>query len=287
MEAINILVIGKRGQLGSAFLNICEESTHNITTLGRPEADLTDRNKIAELLNSINPDIVINAAAYTAVDDAEENEGLAFELNAVGPHFLAKTCKEKGIPLIHISTDYVFDGTNPSPYLPQDDVAPVNAYGRSKLAGEWGCRTTHPEGAYIVRTSWVFSQWGSNFVKTMLKVAEGRESLDVVDDQIGSPTYVTDLANAILLMAEQIVSGSVDSPGVYHFANSGTCSWHEFAEQILATKDITVNKTTSDKFPRPAKRPQFSKLDTSKIESTFSLKIKSWQDALAECLKHL
>jgi dTDP-4-dehydrorhamnose reductase len=287
MKPLNILVIGKNGQLGSAFTKLTNQTPHQITVLGRPEADLTDRIKIIKLLSRIEANIVVNAAAYTAVDDAEASEDLAFELNAIGPHHLANACKEKGIPLIHVSTDYVFDGTNAALYSPEDDVAPINAYGRSKLAGEWGCSATYSEGVYIIRTSWVFSEWGSNFVKTMLKIAEGRDTLDVVDDQVGSPTYVYDLAVAILNISEQICTKGIRAPGVYHYANTGTCSWYEFAEKILASKEVSVNKTTSDNFPRPAKRPQFSKLENSKIQQTFNLQIRSWQEALDECKHNL
>ena len=287
MDPINILVIGKSGQLGSAFFKINQASPHRITVIGRPKMDLTKSSQIRELLTEVKPDIVINAAAYTAVDDAETNEDLAFELNAIGPHGLSKECKKMSLPLIQVSTDYVFDGSSATPYKPEDQVAPLSAYGRSKLAGEWACMANYSEGTYVVRTSWVFSQWGNNFVKTMLQLSVGRESLDVVNDQIGSPTYVCDLAEAIIQMCEQIHTQQVDAPGVYHFANTGTCSWYEFAQEILQDKPITVHQTTSDKFPRPAKRPQFSKLNLHRIETTFNIKIRSWQTALHDCIKQL
>jgi len=289
MHLPKILVFGKSGQLGSALQHLSEgHPAFEIKVMGRPEADLTNHGRIASLLKSENPVGLINAAAYTAVDDAEADEAQAFALNAVATHWLAKCAQELDIPLIHISTDYVFDGAQSTPYTPEDNIAPINAYGRSKLAGEWACLGTHPSKSYVVRTSWVYSEWGSNFVKTMLKLGETRDVLSVVDDQVGSPTYVVDLAQACLKMMQQIVAGRVDNPGVYHYSNAGTCSWYEFAQEIFHSSDgMTVSKTTSDNFPRPARRPQFSKLDTTKVEQVFGLQPRLWREALQSCLERL
>lgn len=284
-----LLVFGRRGQLGTALHTFGQSHEQfEIRVLGRPDVDLTDSRSVAALIDTENPDGIINAAAYTAVDDAEQDEENAFRLNATAPHWLAKCAKKRDIPLIHVSTDYVFDGNSETPYRPNDDIAPINTYGRTKLAGEWGCLGTHPDKTYVVRTSWVYSEWGSNFVKTMLKLGETRTELAVVHDQVGSPTYAADLAQACLDMMSQILDGVVDAPGIYHFSNAGTCSWFEFAQEIFkSSESMNLSETTSEKFPRPAKRPQFSKLDVTKFEETFSITTRPWQNALDECLKNL
>ena len=289
MSKPKITVFGKSGQLGSALHALSQsDGPFEIKVVGRPEGDLTNHANVRNLLLSEKPVGIINAAAYTAVDDAETDEARAFKLNAEAPHWLATFAKELAIPLIHISTDYVFDGSQDTPYRPEDDIAPINAYGRSKLAGEWGCLGAHPAMTYVIRTSWVYSEWGSNFVKTMLKLGESRDSLSVVHDQVGSPTYAMDLAQACIHMVQKIIQHEVNAPGIYHYTNAGACSWYEFAEEIFKfAPPMSLTKTSSDQFPRPAKRPQYSKLDSRKLGSTFGLKIRPWQEALHECMKNL
>lgn len=289
MSKQKIIVFGKSGQLGSALQAMAQSNcAFEIKVVGRPEGDLTNHVNIRDLLLSEKPAGIINAAAYTAVDDAEEDEANAFALNAEAPYWLATYAKELSIPLIHISTDYVFNGKKHTPYSPEDDIAPINAYGRSKLAGEWGCLSAHPSMTYVIRTSWVYSEWGNNFVKTMLKLGESRDELSVVDDQVGSPTYATDLAQACIYVMQKVLHHEVSAPGIYHYSNAGACSWYGFAEEIFRlSQPMTLTKTSSDKFPRPAKRPQFSKLDSSKLEETFGLKTRPWQEALHECMGKL
>lgn len=289
MAEHKIIVFGRSGQLASALHALGQSnSAFEIKVVGRPDGDLTNHTKIRELLLSEKPAGIINAAAYTAVDDAEEDEANAFALNATAPHWLAQFSRDLAIPLIHISTDYVFNGKQDTPYSPEDDIAPINAYGRSKLAGEWACLSAHPAMTYVIRTSWVYSEWGSNFVKTMLKLGESRDKLSVVHDQIGSPTYATDLAEACIHLMDKVITREVSAPGIYHYTNAGSCSWYEFAEEIFKfAQPMTLTKTTSDQFPRPAKRPQFSKLDSSKLEATFGLKTRPWQEALHECMEKL
>lgn len=286
-----ILVIGKTGQLGSAYQHLAQStaqsSPQELTILGRPEADLTQPSSFKSLIDQYQPQLVINAAAYTAVDEAEDHPNQAFTLNALGPHHLASLCATENIPLIHLSTDYVFSGESTTPYEPHHAPAPINAYGRSKLAGEWACTAAHPQGSYIIRTSWVFSPWGKNFVKTMLQLAETRNELSIVDDQNGSPTSALDLARATLKIAEQIITKQTNAPGLYHYSNTGTCTWHGFAQEILSTKGTKLNTTSSDAFPTKAQRPTNSKLNTSKLQDTFQLTIPTWQNALQETLQHL
>ena len=282
------LVIGRSGQLGSAFSSLSSSSeAFAIRVIGRPDVDMLCAQSITEIIAQEQPNIVINASAYTAVDDAEQAESDAFALNATATAHLATACEQSQIPLLHISTDYVFDGSSEEPYQPNDPVAPINAYGRTKLAGEWACQACHPNGSYIIRTSWVFSEYGNNFVKTMLKLAETRDELAIVNDQYGAPTYARDLATACLEMAQQITSDSTPAAGLYHITNTGFCSWHGFATEILKDHSTTVNETSSANFPRPAQRPQYSKLCTTSTQKTFQLSLRPWQDALADCLQAL
>jgi len=287
----HILVIGKTGQLGSAYQHLAkcpqEALPQKLTILGRPEADLTDPSSLKNLISQYQPHLIINAAAYTAVDEAEDHPNQAFTLNALAPHHLAAICAEINTPLIHLSTDYVFSGQSTTPYEPHDSPAPINTYGRSKLAGEWACTAAHPHGAYIIRTSWVFSPWGKNFVKTILQLAETRNEITVVNDQNGSPTSALDLARATLQIAEKIISKQVSSPGLYHYSNTGTCTWHRFAEEILKQKSTLLDPTSSEAFPTKALRPTNSMLNTTKIQDTFQLSIPNWQVALQETLKQL
>jgi len=288
------LVFGKNGQLGaslqwqaSSFPDI------ELRTFSRAEIAISDAAAVRSAIAENKPAVVINAAAYTAVDKAESDEEAAFTGNALGPWNLANECASAGIPLIHVSTDYVFSGENDRPWLPDDAVAPLGIYGRTKLAGEWAVTATQPD-SYILRTSWVFSPWGNNFVKTMLRLGAERDELSIINDQHGCPTYAPDLAAAILEIARQRVFREKGRSGVYHFSNQGQTTWFDFAKAIFQLAEKSGRKTPSklnpiptSAYPTPAKRPKWSVMDLSSIEEEWVLQIPSWEDALARCMKAL
>jgi dTDP-4-dehydrorhamnose reductase len=286
-----ILVFGGGGQLALS-LDACQPriaGQAEIVTLDIASADITNPASVARAFATVRPALVINAAAYTAVDRAESEEKLAFVVNAMGPCHMARECAAAGIPLIHVSTDYVFDGTGDQPLQPDHPVGPLNAYGRTKLAGEWAVLATHPSASFVFRTSWVFSPWGSNFVKTMLRLATQRDEIGVVADQFGCPTYAPDLADALLQVALDLLAGKSHRPGMYHFCNSGPTHWHAFAEAIFreaAAAGRTVPRVraiTTAEYPTPAPRPAWGVLDTTSTAREFGLTIPPWQDALGRC----
>ncbi|MCH2248379.1 MAG: dTDP-4-dehydrorhamnose reductase [Cognatishimia sp.] len=280
---MKLLVFGKTGQVAREL--ILQGSAHEITALGRDQADLSDPEACAALIAQSDADAVINAAAYTAVDRAEEEETLATVINGDTPGAMARACAAKGIPFLHVSTDYVFDGTGETPWSPSDPVAPQNAYGRSKLAGEEAVRAaggTH----LILRTSWVFSAHGANFVKTMLRLSETRDQLTVVADQIGGPTAARDIAKALLAIAPQLSSRK---GGTYHFAGQPSVSWADFAREIFAKSGCKTQVTdipTSD-YPTPAKRPLNSRLDCGDLTKDFGVNIPDCRASLDEVLRDL
>lgn len=276
-----ILIFGKTGQVATEL-----QRQADVVALGREQADLSDPQACARAILESDARVVINAAAYTAVDKAEEEEALATVINGNAPRAMARACAEKGIPFLHVSTDYVFAGDGEAPWVETDPVAPPNAYGRSKLAGEQAVLAAGGNAA-ILRTSWVFSAHGNNFVKTMLRLAETRDALNVVNDQIGGPTPADKIAEALLTMAAAMQVGQLG--GVCHFAGQPDASWAEFAKEIFtqADKAVTVTGIPSADYPTPATRPLNSRMDCSKLEMDFGIKAPDWKAGVARVLKDL
>ena len=277
-----ILVFGKTGQVATEL-----QRSSGVMASGRDDVDLADPEACAAAICEHSPKAVINAAAFTAVDRAEDEEHLATVINGDAPTAMAIACAELGIPLVHISTDYVFNGTGDAPYLPEDAPKPQNAYGRSKLAGEIGIRESGAVHA-ILRTSWVVSAHGVNFLKTMLRLSETRDILNVVGDQIGGPTPARDIATACLQIAEQLVQEPSKS-GIYHFTGAPDVSWAEFAKEIFSQADrlVSITPIPTAEYPNPAKRPLNSRMDCRSVEQVFGIKRPNWQDGLKEMLKDL
>ncbi len=282
-----ILVTGCRGQLGSELQDIAGDyETLDFLFTDYTELDITDRKAVRTYIEEREVDCVVNCAAYTAVDQAENDIGKCDLLNHVAPGYLAEAIASRGGSMIQISTDYVFDGKGHKPYREDMPTAPCSTYGRTKLAGEEKVICNCP-GAMIIRTAWLYSSYGKNFVKTMLRLARERDEIGVVADQIGTPTYAHDLARAICTILEQ---GIV--PGIYHFTNEGACSWYDFTKTIFRLKgidedDCRVRPLRTDEFPSAAQRPHYSVLDKSKLKRTYGLDIRWWEDALKSCLKKL
>ena len=280
-----ILVTGANGQLGQSILeqskNYKEIECFFVT---RNELDITNEELINHYFEDKSFDFVINCAAYTAVDKAEDDQENAYLVNAKATEFLAKITNEKGIPFIHVSTDYVFDGTEAQPRLETDQTNPIGVYGQTKLDGENLALENNPK-TIILRTAWVYSRFGNNFVKTMLRLFNDKDSISVVADQIGSPTNAIDLADAILT----IVSKDDLTYGIFNYSNEGECSWFEFAQKIkeFSNSTIEINPVPTSAYPTKAKRPAYSLLDKSKIKEVYQLDIPTWEDSLKEELKYL
>lgn len=288
---MKLLVLGASGQLGQELAELCAHRGISVVLAAKASCDIADLQQVNASLKAACPDIVVNAAAYTQVDAAESNKALALRVNRDGPRVLAEVCAGSGLPLIHISTDYVFDGEKPTPYVEQDEVSPVGAYGLSKEAGEREIRNTHPHHV-ILRTAWVYGRFGKNFLKTMINLAATRDSLGVVHDQVGTPTATTDIAEAILCVAHRIASK--DMPwGTYHFAGAAEGSWHAFANDIIAEqakytgKRPPIKALTSAEYPTLARRPQNSRLNSDLFASTFGYRAKAWQERLPSIVKAL
>ena len=285
-----ILVTGANGQLGMELRQLAPgypEFDFIFTT--REQLPLDDLSSIGNFISELKPQYCINCAAYTAVDKAESEKELSYKINAEAPGEMAAACKSNNIQFIHVSTDYVFKGNGTSPYKEDDETDPVNFYGASKLEGEKVVLKNDP-GAIIVRTAWVYSEFGKNFVKTMLRLMSDKEQIGVVSDQYGTPTYAADLAEAILLIiANCQLSIANWVPGIYHFSNEGQISWYDFAVAIkeLSSSSCKVNPITTADYPTPAKRPAYSVLDKSKIRDTFHIPIKDWKASLAVCLNKI
>lgn len=284
-----ILVTGANGQLGRelrAAVSITLSAGASVRDfdfifLTREDLSLEDPRSIAAIFATHHPAYCINCAAYTAVDKAETEKELAFRINGEAVGELAAACRSSGARLIHISTDYVFDGGSATPLKEEDPTGPLNVYGASKLLGEQLALQQNPD-TLILRTSWVYSAFGNNFVKTMMRLMREKESIRVVSDQVGSPTYAADLAAVIL----QIIDGPALIPGIYHYSNEGEISWYEFA---LAIKELTgsacrVDPIPSAQYPTPARRPHYSLLDKTRIRETYGIKIPAWKDSLVRCL---
>jgi len=287
---MRILVTGKNGQLGRSIHKVVgnNEQTNKFVFVGREELDLSNRDNINSYFdNNDRFDIIINCAAYTAVDKAEEEQELANQVNHLAVKRLAQIAKNQQAKLIHISTDYVFDGESDKPYTEADETNPINVYGRTKLAGEQALQAVMPTDAIIIRASWVYSEYGNNFVKTMLRLGKEREELNVVSDQIGSPTYATDLANAILdIMKNKAFKEVGQETQVYHYSNDGEISWYEFAKEIfkMAKADCKANPITTEQYSTPAKRPKNTLMNKDKITETFSVNIADWKESLNTCM---
>lgn len=280
-----ILVTGANGQLGKALQEAAPHYPgYRFVFLSRTDLPIHHFELVRHFFEAYKPSFCINCAAYTAVDKAEAEQDLAFLVNAEAVGVLAAVCEEFACRFIHISTDYVFDGLSPVPYREIDPVQPVNVYGQTKLEGERKA-FEHNKAAVVIRTSWVYSPYGHNFVKTMLKLMKERTELNVVNDQVGAPTYAADLARAILV----IVGTPLWQPGIYHYSNQGRISWYEFALAIKAFihSPCTLHPVPTSQYPTPAKRPQFSLLDTQKIRTVFKLTIPEWQESLEDCLRRL
>ncbi len=288
---MKLLVAGASGQLAHALVERSRLLAGvTVTALGRPQLDLLDRASIARAIEATRPDLVINAAAYTAVDKAESDAAAAFALNRDAAAALAAAAADVGCPVVHVSTDYVFDGCKPGAYTEEDATNPMGVYGRSKCEGEAAVAAANPRHL-ILRTAWLYSAHGHNFLKTMLRLARERPELRVVADQHGNPTYVPHLADAILAITTQIGSGR--PWGVYHAAARGETTWHGFASAIIAAAkplgvpQVPVASITTADYPLPAPRPANSCLDSGKLERVFGVRLPSWEQGLAECIGEL
>ncbi len=287
---VKILVTGSDGQLGSEIRRLADRF-HDFQFLFTDisELDLTDQAALAQFVGQEKPDYIINCAAYTAVDIAEQDTELAALINTKVPAQLGKQANAIGARVIHISTDYVFDGTSFLPYTENDLVNPESIYGKSKLNGEIALLKEVPS-AMVIRTSWLYSSHGKNFVKTMVKLGEDRDELRVVCDQVGTPTYAGDLAEAILTIISKTENRvSTWKPGIYHYSNEGVCSWYDFAKAIHELYGINclVHPIPSEEYPTPAARPQYSVLNKSKIKRIFGVEIPYWRDSLKKCITEL
>ncbi|HXD77218.1 MAG TPA: dTDP-4-dehydrorhamnose reductase [Puia sp.] len=286
MGVPKIFVTGANGQLGRDLRAIAGEYPgFDFFFFDRATMPVEDPDVLSAFFARERPAWCVNCAAYTAVDKAESEKESAFLINGDAVGYLADECHRHGCRLIHISTDYVFDGRSDTPLQEADVTAPINTYGASKLEGERQALERHPKGTVIIRTSWVYSRFGNNFVKTMLRLMKERAAVSVVSDQVGSPTYAADLAAAIL----HIIRYPSYTPGVYHYSSEGRISWYEFA---LAIRDLTgsrcaVNPILTSQYPTPARRPAFSLLDKTKIRIAYQLTIPDWREGLANCLKYL
>jgi dTDP-4-dehydrorhamnose reductase len=276
---MKVVVTGAAGQLGQDVLLELARKNHQAFGADRQQLDITIEENVLAYISEVKPDVILHCAAYTNVDGAEENEELAYQINAAGTEYLAKAAKQTGTKLLYVSTDYVFDGTATEPYEVDEPTKPLGAYGRTKLAGEQLLQK-HLEEFFIVRTAWVFGVHGNNFVKTMIRLGKERGEVGVVHDQVGSPTYTVDLARFMVELME------TDKYGIYHATNSGICSWYEFAVEIFkqAEMNVKVNPLTSDQFPRPAARPKYSVLSKKMIEQQGLTPLRDWKEALSAYL---
>ena len=291
-DPFRLVCLGRSGQVA---LSLQEKAGAGLTViaLGRPELDLAGPpDAIRTAIAQARPHAVVNAAAHTAVDQAESDEDAAFAVNAAGAGAAASACAALGLPFVHLSTDYVYSGDKPAPYIETDPTGPTGAYARTKLAGEARVLAAHPD-AVVMRTAWVYSPFGKNFVRTMLRLAEGRDTVTVVADQVGCPTYAPDIAEACIAVARALGAEPKGRGGVYHYAGAGETNWAGFARAIFdgaATRGLpsaTVADIPTSAYPTPAKRPANSRLDCAKIEAAFGVAPKPWRDSLSVCLDRL
>jgi dTDP-4-dehydrorhamnose reductase len=287
---MRVLVIGKQGQLARCLVDEASVQGVELASVGRPELELLASDTVDRAIDAFGPEVIVNAAAYTAVDRAEREADLAFAVNCEAVERLARSCAARGLPLVHISTDYVFDG-RAAPYREEDATGPLSVYGRSKLGGEQRLREAHAQHV-ILRTAWVHSPYGTNFLKTMLRLGRERASLSIVSDQRGTPTYAPHLASAILAMCRRIAADdSADMWGTFHATGSGEATWHEFAVEIFRCARARGYATpllqaigTAD-YPTDAPRPADSRLDCEKLHRVFGLELPHWRDGTAACVE--
>gem|GEM_PF-50127 len=291
---MRLLIAGWQGQVARALAEAAPACPDVAAcAIGRPALDICEMKTITRALADVRPDVVINTAAYTAVDKAESQADEAFALNRDGARMLAQAAQKRGAAVIHLSTDYVFDGSKAAPYGEDDPPAPQTVYSRSKLEGEEMVRAANPRHV-IMRTAWVYSPVGSNFVKTMLRLAESRDRLGVVDDQCGNPTYAPHLAEAILGVARQIAGAGPDAPwGTYHAVGSGSATWCGLAREIFRQSSARggpgaeIDAITTADYPTPARRPANSRLDCDKLQQHFGLRLPDWRDGVKDCVSRL
>ena len=285
-NSLNILVTGSNGQVGSEIEELSKDYSYNFFFTTRDNLDITNSEDIKHFIESNNINTIINCAAYTAVDNAEDDESNADLVNRKAVKKLAKISQELNIKLVHISTDYVFDGKNFKPYTEEFQTNPNSIYGKTKLDGEIEMIKINPLNSIIIRTSWVYSSFGNNFVKTMLRLGKEKQELGVIFDQVGTPTYAKDLARAILDILPNISNTKVE---IYNYSNEGVLSWYDFAKEIMKMAKIkcTINPIETFQYPTPASRPHYSILNKSKIKNKFNISIPFWKDSLDECLRAL
>lgn len=285
---IRVIVIGSHGQVGTALsLQLQTRTDVQLFAFDRKELDITDASQVSSVVQSIQPDVIINAAAYTAVDKAEKDVQQCYAVNADGVENLAKVANQQDALILHISTDYVFDGESSQPYSEQDNANPQNVYGKSKLEGEQKLATLCSRYA-VLRTSWVFGEAGNNFVKTMLRLSGTRNEISVVNDQLGAPTYSGDIARTLIVMMDRMLSSQENLSGIYHYSGMPQVSWCQFAEEIFSAvtsqvdhdKKIMVHPILTSEYKTEAKRPLDTRLDCNKIDKVFSVKPSSWKNAL-------
>ncbi|UIK19089.1 dTDP-4-dehydrorhamnose reductase [Rhizobium leguminosarum] len=290
---MRIAVTGKQGQVVQSLLRRGAETGVEISAVGRPEMDLADPASIAAAFSALRPDVIVSAAAYTAVDMAESEPELAFSVNAAGAGVVAEAAARIGAPVIHISTDYVFSGDKVSAFSEEDATAPISVYGRSKLAGEKAVAAANPNHV-ILRTAWVYSPFGNNFLKTMLRLSETRDHLRVVADQTGCPTSALDIADAILAIASRIAADPEPSlRGIFHLTGSGEASWADFAEEIFTElsksggRTVGVERIPTADYPTPAKRPANSRLNGDKLARTYGIRLPEWKQSMTIVMQDL
>lgn len=295
---LNILVTGSKGQLGNEIKELSTSYNYDFFFTDKDNLDITNSNAVNQFIKINDINIIINCAAYTAVDKAESDEESADTINHIAVKNLALSAKKHNIKLIHISTDYVFDGKNYMPYTEEDKTNPNSVYGKTKLAGEQEIIDINPKDSIIIRTSWVYSSYGSNFVKTMLRLGKEKEQIGVIYDQVGTPTYARDLAKAILDIFPSINNEKVE---IYNYSNEGVLSWYDFAKEIMRMSKSNMCRERSEEmplggqinpietceYPTPAARPHYSLLNKSKIKNEFNLSIPYWKDSLDECLQKM
>ena len=280
---LNVLVLGQNGQVGNELKVLSTNYDYNFFFTDRTSVDICNFSQVKEFIKKNNINIIINASAYTAVDKAEKDKQLADDINHKAIENLASLAKKFNLKLVHISTDYIFNGKNYKPYVEDDSVEPQGVYGETKLLGEQAIQKINPTNSIIIRTSWVYSSFGNNFVKTMLKLGKERDALTVIFDQVGTPTYARDLAKTILEIIPQINNEKVE---IYHYSNEGVLSWYDFAKEIMKMAEIEckISPIETKDYPTPASRPHYSLLNKSKIKTTFNIDIPYWKDSLSECL---
>ena len=290
---MKLLIIGAKGQLGSELVRECKKNEFSCLALDLPEFNITDSYQVEKTFVDFKPSIVINASAYTNVDKAETEQEIAFSVNSAGPVNLAVSCDKNRIPIIHVSTDYVFDGSKGQPYTESDPVSPLGVYGKSKEEGESKLRSILKQHI-ILRTSWLYGAYGNNFVKTMLRLGNEKEIIKVVSDQYGCPTCAADLSEAVIDISKQITQNLEIAWGTYHYCGLGITTWHEFAKAIFEIasqyqnfKVSGVEAITTAQYPTMTKRPAFSALDCSLIKKHFGINIKPWQESLKKTIERM